>query len=48
MAIADLKAAVAAANVALGRSGLVVLSFGNVSGVAPAVDGDKSRPIAGA
>jgi L-ribulose-5-phosphate 4-epimerase len=33
MALADLKAAVAAANVALGRSGLVVLSFGNVSGV---------------
>ena len=28
-----LKAAVAAANVALGRSGLVALSFGNVSGV---------------
>jgi len=29
----DLKAAVADANVALARSGLVVLSFGNVSGV---------------
>ena len=33
MALADLKAAVAAANVALERSGLVMLSFGNVSGV---------------
>ena len=40
MALADLKAAVAAANVALGRSGLVVLSFGNVSGV----DRDGRRP----
>lgn len=33
MSLRDLKAAVAEANMALGRSGLVVLSFGNVSGV---------------
>ncbi len=33
MTLPDLKAAVAAANVALGQSGLVILSFGNVSGV---------------
>jgi L-ribulose-5-phosphate 4-epimerase len=33
MGLEDLKAAVAEANVALARSGLVVLSFGNVSGV---------------
>jgi L-ribulose-5-phosphate 4-epimerase len=33
MSLADLKAGVAAANVALGQSGLVILSFGNVSGV---------------
>ena len=33
MALDELKAAVADANIALARSGLVVLSFGNVSGV---------------
>jgi len=33
MELADLRVAVAEANVALERTGLVTLSFGNVSGV---------------
>ena len=33
MSLADLKAAVAAANRAIDRAGLVTLSFGNASGV---------------